>query len=1366
MPQASHNSLVPNNPAPQLVRSRLSINSPRRFAILLGLTLAVVAAGVATAGFAKATRKARKPKAEVALKTEPRYRRAGSREFWERKALNSRRSGSALLDRINDALLLSQKPQELRLQKAHEFKGDLRELPQTPPVKRERPEREAPEREPRIAPGTIEASLTTSTPAETNAPAAPAPTPLITFDGLDFATWGAGHPPDTNGDVGPTYYIQTVNTSIGIYNKSTGAQTAAFTFDTFMSQGNFGNLCDTDNFGDPVVVYDSFEDRWIISDFAFQLNGAGDVVNPPGSFQCFAASKTGDPVTGGWNFYSLNTAGGLGDYPKFGIWPDGLYMTVNMFGYLATDSYIGPRVYALNKAQMYAGAPSVQVVTFDGPVDDFTILPANARLQTGTPPAGTPNFFASTSVFLNALSIYKFHVDWNSISLSTFTGPDVPIAATSWPNASVANAPSLGGNSLDTLALRAMMQNQYTNLGGVESLWDTHTVRRADVNGAAAPRWYQIVVTGGNVNGAIPQAVTWDPDGNNNMHRFMPSLAVDRSGNLALGYSTSSSTTKPALKYAGRLAADPVNTFSLTEQLLFQGAGTQTGNCGGAPCTRWGDYSAMTLDPDGCTFWYTNEYYAVDGLNDLTRIGKFTFPGCNPVGAGGTVSGTVTRQSDGTPISGASVALGSRTTTTGGAGTYSFTGIPAGTYPSITGSNPGFNASTSSPVLVTDGGTTTKNFALTAAPASACLVDTTQSDFLTGVPANVDLNISPGDAKLTRPNTLDQQNLTVTSNGFGFTNTVWAGHTFTPALTGELRRVDLNLFCSGCTGTTPNLTVSIRATTPSVPTGADLATTTIPGFNSGAGGFFSANFATPATVTAGTRYAVIIRASAAPSAGTYAYVCSCSGGGAANSNPYANGQRVTSSDSGGSWTADPVIGGRDLGFITFVSTGFAASGDQTSSLKDANPSALATYPHWASLAWSANVPANTAVKFQVAGSNNQYGPFNFVGPDGTVATFYNTSPANITALNGNRYLKYKAFLTTTNGAVSPTLNDVTACFNNTAAPTAAPATISGRVTLADGNPLPGVTINLNGGRSAKVITDSQGNYRFDNVDTDSFYTVTPALLNYHFGPESSSFSLLGNKTDAVFTATPDAVSSGNVIDSPDYFVRQHYLDFLGREPDESGFNFWSDQILSCGSDAVCRERHTINVSAAYFLSIEFQQTGVLVDGLYRASFDRRPTYAEFFPDTALVARNVIVGQGDWAETLAANKQAFLAAWVERPQFRSAYDSLSNSQYVDTLLGHAAGFNGVREALIDGLNSGALTRVAALRQIVENEGVISAKRNATFVMMQYFGYLRRDPDEAGYQFWLRKLNDFGGNFEQAEMVKAFLVSSEYRARFAQ
>src|SRR5205823_3103398 len=158
------------------------------------------------------------------------------------------------------------------------------------------------------------------------------------------------------------------------------------------------------------------------------------------------------------------------------------------------------------------------------PSADFTLLPANARLQAGTPPAGTPEYFVSTWQFLNALSVYKLHVDWNRISTSTFTGPDAPLTATSWPNAAVPNAPT-PGNRLDTLQIRAMAQAQYSNIGGAESLWAAHTVRRQNTSGFAAPRWYQVNVTGGTVAADTVQAATWDPDGANTFYRFLPSLA-------------------------------------------------------------------------------------------------------------------------------------------------------------------------------------------------------------------------------------------------------------------------------------------------------------------------------------------------------------------------------------------------------------------------------------------------------------------------------------------------------------------------------------------------------------------------------------------------------------------------------------------------------------------------------------------------------------------------------------------------------------------------------------------------------------------------------------------------------------------------
>jgi hypothetical protein len=982
----------------------------------------------------------------------------------------------------------NRRPVERFLRRGRSWDGDLRTLPQTRPVRRERPEHEGPPPAPKMHPGaagTAGQEGQVPTIAIAPGPSAPAPSPDANFAGLDFANFGAGHPPDTNGDVGPDHYIQSINTSIGIFRKSDGFREAAFTFDTFMSQANAGNLCDTDNFGDPVVVYDTFEDRWVITDFAFQLDVSGNV-SPPKVLQCFAVSKSGDPLTGGWNFYSIETVGGLGDYPKLGVWPDGIYMSANMFGYAAASSFQGVRLFAFNKAQMYAGAPAVQVVSIDVGPGDFTVLPANARLQTGTPPPGTPNYFVSTWNFLNALTVYKFHVDWKSISLSTVTGPDIPIAATSWPNAAVPNAPSLGGNVLDVLQIRAMMQNQYTNIGGVESLWTTHTVRRGNTSGFAAPRWYQVNVTGGTVAPNIPQAATWDPDGANVIYRFMPSLAVDRQGDMALGYSTSSSTTKPAIKYAGRLATDPVNTFSQTEQLLFQGLGTQTGNCGGATCTRWGDYSAMALDPDGCTFWYTNMYYAVDGLNHQTQVGSFRYPECTPLAAGGTLTGTVTR-TGGAPVSGATVTLGSRTTTTAGDGTYTFLDLPAGTYPSATASFPGLNSSTATSIVVTEGGTTTQDFLLSVAATNGCFVDTTQGDFQTGVPTNCDLITSPGAILLPKPDVIDQQNTTLGIQGAGFNNTTWLGQTFTAAATGPVTRVDVNFFSLNCGSVTmPDLTVAIRNAASNLPSGADLATATIPGFCNGGGGWFTATFATPATITAGTQYAIVWRASGpvpggSPAPGYFGTV-SVGSGSVALQNPYAGGRRASSANSGVTWAGAAGNANNDHGFKIYLNLGYTPAGNLISSAKDANP-AVGSTSTWGNLTWTATTPTGTNVQFQATASNNVEGPFNFVGPDSTAATFF-ANGDSLAQFNGLRYLKYKALLSTTDTTVTPTVDMVSVCFDDlivttlTVAPASGPygGTADLTATLTAGSGVAGKTVSftLNGVPAGSATTDASG----------------------------------------------------------------------------------------------------------------------------------------------------------------------------------------------------------------------------------------------------------------------------------------------------
>ncbi|MDX6444589.1 MAG: hypothetical protein QOH71_1663 [Blastocatellia bacterium] len=259
----------------------------------------------------------------------------------------------------------------------------------------------------------------------------------------------------------------------------------------------------------------------------------------------------------------------------------------------------------------------------------------------------------------------------------------------------------------------------------------------------------------------------------------------------------------------------------------------------------------------------------------------------------------------------------------------------------------------------------------------------------------------------------------------------------------------------------------------------------------------------------------------------------------------------------------------------------------------------------------------------------------------------------------------------------------------------------------------------------------------------------------------------------------------NSIDATGYFVRQHYLDFLGREPDSSGFNFWANQINSCGADPQCLEVKRINVSAAFFLSIEFQQTGYLVERLYKASYgDASGTstfngshpiavpivrLSDFLPDTQEISQGVVVGQGSWEATLENNKQAFCASFVQRPRFTAEFQpSMTAGQFVDKLNFNAG--NPLSPAERDQLVASGKTRGQMLRAVAEHPTLVNSESNRAFVLMQYFGYLRRNPNDApdsdysGYDFWLTKLNQFNGNFQSAEMVKAFISSTEYRQRF--
>ena len=248
----------------------------------------------------------------------------------------------------------------------------------------------------------------------------------------------------------------------------------------------------------------------------------------------------------------------------------------------------------------------------------------------------------------------------------------------------------------------------------------------------------------------------------------------------------------------------------------------------------------------------------------------------------------------------------------------------------------------------------------------------------------------------------------------------------------------------------------------------------------------------------------------------------------------------------------------------------------------------------------------------------------------------------------------------------------------------------------------------------------------------------------------------------------------NPIDDAETFVYMHYHDFLNREPDAAGLAFWTNEIGSCGNDAQCIDARRINVSAAFFLSIEFQETGYLSYLMQKESFGSTPKYAEFMRDVQEVSRGVVVKAPGWEQKLKDNQLQFAENWIARPEFKAVYDGLSNDAYVNALYTNAGivASPAQKDKLVTALNGASMNRATVLLDVANDATFRQQERNAAFVMMEYFGYLRRDPNAApdsdlsGYNFWLNKLNQFGGNHIDAEMIKAFITSFEYRQRFAQ
>ncbi|HET7063934.1 MAG TPA: hypothetical protein VFI49_06620 [Rudaea sp.] len=439
-----------------------------------------------------------------------------------------------------------------------------------------------------------------------------APTVQTGVDGVGNGFNGPGGsftvqwaPPDTVGAVGATQYVQIVNSGLAVFDKATKSVVYG-PVPTNTPWVGFGGACEADNDGDAVVVYDKAANRWIISQFA--------VAAKP-YFQCVAVSQTSD-ATGAYNRYAFSYGSVFPDYPKMGVWPDAYYETFNMFN---GNSFVGSKLCAYDRTAMLTGGAATQqcfqlTSSFGG------VLPSDLDGST-PPPAGAPNYMLNFDS--NSLNLWKFHVDWANTANTTLTGPsNIAVAAFTPACGGAACIPQSGTHEeLDSLADRLMFRLAYRNFGDHESLVVNHSVKVGTLNKNpyTGVRWYELRSPG--TAPVVFQQSTFSPDTN---YRWMGSIAMDGQGNMALGYSVSSDTMFPAIRYTGRQVDDPPSTMQ-AEASIIEGGGSQTQGL-----DRWGDYSAMTIDPvDDCTFWYTSEYLKANGtFNWSTRIASFKFGSC------------------------------------------------------------------------------------------------------------------------------------------------------------------------------------------------------------------------------------------------------------------------------------------------------------------------------------------------------------------------------------------------------------------------------------------------------------------------------------------------------------------------------------------------------------------------------------------------------------------------------------------------------------------------------------------------------------------------------------------------------------------
>jgi len=434
-----------------------------------------------------------------------------------------------------------------------------------------------------------------------------ATTPGLNFDGVPGVSYMV---PDTNGAVGATQYVQWVNTRYSVYNKTTAKKLLGPLTGNNFWQG-FGGPCQDQNQGDIIAQYDKAAGRWVMTHRAGQAGGP--------YLECVAVSVTSDATGSYYRYAFANPFNNyFTDYPKIGVWPDGYYFSTDLQDSANHFHFQGSMVCAFDRNNMLQGNLATEQCFLVPSVSIYSLLPADVDGQTA-PPQTSPNYFVNLDPANNALDFWKFQVDWTNPSNSTFTGPTIiPVA----PFVKACNGgvciPQLNTTQVvDSLGDRVMYRFAYRNFLSYESLLVTHAVSSGSSVGV---RFYEFRNPQGNPP-TLYQQGTYAPDGN---FRWMPSIAQDKVGNIAVGYSVSSRSMYPAIRYTGRVPTDPLGTME-SENSILEGKGAQLSSN-----WRWGDYSAMTVDPvDDCTFWYTNEYYNVSSLRSWrTRIASFKFPSC------------------------------------------------------------------------------------------------------------------------------------------------------------------------------------------------------------------------------------------------------------------------------------------------------------------------------------------------------------------------------------------------------------------------------------------------------------------------------------------------------------------------------------------------------------------------------------------------------------------------------------------------------------------------------------------------------------------------------------------------------------------